>query len=99
MTAKKPEAKNPRGKPLGTRQKEGLYTKILEKLQEDKDQKGDGYTAFALSGYLAEPYPTIQAYLGDLVAQKKVKSRKVVTMTLFSITNKGIEALPKIVKQ
>ena len=85
MTAKLPEKKNPRGKPLGTRQKETLYTRILEKLQEDKQQKGQGYTAFALSGYLGEPYPTVQQYLADLVAQKKVRSRKVVTMTLFSI--------------
>jgi hypothetical protein len=85
MTAKKLPDKKARGKPLGTRQKEGLYTKILDKLKEDKDQKGDGYTAFALAGYLGEPYPTIQQYLADLVAMKKVKSKKVVTMTLFSI--------------
>lgn len=85
MTRKKPEEKRARGKPRGTRQKDGLYTEILKKLQEDKDQKGGGYTAFALSQYLAEPYPTVQQYLADLVAQKKVKSRKVVTMTLFSI--------------
>jgi hypothetical protein len=85
MTKRKPEEKKARGKPLGTRQKQGLYTKILEKLQEDKDQKGEGYTAFAIAGYLGEPYPTIQQYLADLVAQKKVRSRKVVTMTLFSI--------------
>ena len=39
MTAKKPEIKR-RGKPLGTRQKEGLYTDILGILQKDKDQKG-----------------------------------------------------------
>jgi len=85
MTPKLPEKKNPRGKPLGTRQKEGLYTKILDLLKTDKEQKGEGYTAFAISGYLGEPYPTIQQYLADLVAQKKVRSRKVVTMTLFSI--------------
>lgn len=85
MPSKKPEKKNPIGKPLGTRQKEGLYTKILELLEQDKAQKGDGYTAFAISGYLGEPYPTIQQYLADLVAMKKVKSRKIVHMTLFSI--------------
>jgi hypothetical protein len=85
MTPKLPEKKNPRGKPLGTRQKEGLYTKILDLLVQDKAQKGEGYTAFAIAGYLGEPYPTIQQYLADLVAQKKVRSRKVVTMTLFSI--------------
>lgn len=85
MTQRKPEEPRPRGKPLGTRQKEGLYTKILEILQQDKDQKGDGYTAFAISGYLSEPYPTIQQYLADLVDQKKVRARKVVHMTLFSI--------------
>jgi len=85
MVKKKVEEKKSRGKPLGTRQKEGLYTRILELLQEDKIQKGQGYTAFAISGYLAEPYPTIQQYLKDLVEQKKVRSKKVVTMTLFSI--------------
>ena len=85
MTNPKPKETRPRGKPLGTRQKEGLYTKILELLQQDKDQKGDGYTAFALSGYLSEPYPTIQQYLADLIVLKKVKSRKVIHMTLFSI--------------
>ena len=85
MPSKKPEKKNPIGKPLGTRQKEGLYTKILELLEQDKAQKGDGYTAFAISGYLGEPYPTIQQYLADLVAMKKVKSRKIIHMTLFSI--------------
>ena len=85
MTSKLPKEKKPRGKPLGTRQKEGLYTKILDLLKIDKEQKGEGYTAFAISGYLGEPYPTIQQYLADLLAQKKVRSRKVVTMTLFSI--------------
>ena len=85
MTKAKPEEKRSRGKPLGTRQKDGLYTKILELMKEDKDQKGDGYTAFAISGYLSEPYPTVQQYLADLVATKKVKSRKVLHMTLFSI--------------
>ena len=85
MPSKKPEKKNPIGKPLGTRQKEGLYTKILELLEQDKAQKGDGYTAFAISGYLGEPYPTIQQYLADLVSMKKVKSRKIIHMTLFSI--------------
>jgi len=85
MVRKQVEEKKPRGKPAGTRQKDGLYTKILEKLQEDKDQKGDGYTAFALAGYLGEPYPTVQQYLADLVTMKKVKSHKIVNMTLFSI--------------
>ena len=95
MTAKKLPDKKPRGKPLGTRQKETLYTRILEKLQEDKDQKGQGYTAFALSGYLGEAYPTVQQYLADLESQKLVSSLKVVTMTLFSITKKGCASLIK----
>jgi hypothetical protein len=85
MTKIKKPPKNPLGKPLGTRQKDGLYTKILGLLQQDKDQKGDGYTAFAISGYLAEPYPTVQQYLADLVAMKKVKARKIIHLTLFSI--------------
>lgn len=85
MVIKKAEAKRPRGKPPGTRQKEGLYTQILDILQQDKEQKGEGFTAFAISGYISEPYPTVQQYLADLVAMKKVKSRKVVTMTLFTI--------------
>jgi hypothetical protein len=85
MTAKKPEKKNPVGKPPGTRQKNDLYTRILDMLKQDKEDKGDGYTAFALSRYLGEPYPTVQQYLVDLVDQKKVKSRKIVNMTLFSI--------------
>lgn len=85
MTAKKPEDKRPRGKPLGTRQKEGLYTAILELLQKDKDQKGDGYTAFAISSYLGETHQTVQQYLADLVDQKKVRSRKISSLILFSI--------------
>jgi hypothetical protein len=85
MTKQKAEAKRPRGKPPGTRQKEGLYTEILKKLQEDKDQGGDGYTAFAISSYLAKTHQTVQQYLADLVAQKKVKCRKISHMVLFSI--------------
>ena len=99
MPSKKPEKKNPIGKPLGTRQKDGLYTKILTKLQEARDQKIGGYTAFAISGYLAEPYPTIQQYLADLKDQKKVRSTKIVNMTLFEITPKGIQYLSEITKQ
>jgi lipoate synthase len=85
MTKQKPEKKRSRGKPLGTRQKEGLYTKILELLQQDKDRKGDGYTAFAVSSHLGETHQTVQQYLGDLVIQKKVRSRKISNMLLFSI--------------
>ena len=85
MVKKEIEEKRSRGKPLGTRQKEGLYTAILEKLQEDKDQKGDGYTAFAVSSYLGETHQTVQQYLEDLVAMKKIKSRKISNMLLFSI--------------
>ena len=95
MTRKPPQEKRPRGKPGGTRQKEGLYSNILVKLHEDKLQKGQGYTAFALSGYLGEPYPTVQQYLADLGKLGFVRSLKVVNMTLFSITKKGIESLPK----
>ena len=84
MTAKKPEIKL-WGKPLGTRQKEGLYTDILGILQNDKDQKGDGYTAFAISSYLGETHQTVQRYLADLVDQKKVRSRKISSLILFSI--------------
>jgi lipoate synthase len=85
MTAKKSEIKKPRGKPLGTRQKEGLYTDILDILQKDKDQRGDGYTAFAISSYLGETHQTVQQYLADLVDQKKVRSRKISSLILFSI--------------
>ena len=85
MTQKKPEESRARGKPLGTRQKEGLYTKILDLLKEDKEQKGDGYTAFAISSYLGEAHQTVQQYLSDLVAQKKIKQRKISNLLLFSI--------------
>lgn len=85
MTKSKPEEKRSRGKPLGTRQKDGLYTDILNKLQEDKDQRGDGYTAFAISSYLGVTHQTVQQYLADLVAMKKVRQRKISNMLLFSI--------------
>jgi hypothetical protein len=85
MTKTKPEEKHLRGKPLGTRQKVGLYDEILEKLWDDKHTKGDGMTAFAISKALGQPYPTVQQYLADLVSQKKVRSHKIVNMTLFSI--------------
>jgi lipoate synthase len=74
-----------RGKPLGTRQKDGLYTKILELLQQDKAQEGDGYTAFAISSYLGETHQTVQQYLSDLVEMKKVRQKKIFKMLLFSI--------------
>lgn len=99
MSKKKVEEKRERGKPLGTRQKIGLYNRILELLKQDHDDKGQGYTAFAVSGYLGEPYPTIQAYLADLTKEKKVKPMKIVHMTLFTITNKGIESLLPATKQ
>jgi DNA invertase Pin-like site-specific DNA recombinase len=85
MSNKKAEPKKPIGKPPGTRQKDGLYTEILKKLQEDKEQGGDGYTAFAISKYLGETHQTVQQYLADLVAQKKVRQRKIYKMVLFSI--------------
>ena len=74
-----------RGKPLGTRQKDGLYTKILELLRQDKEQRGDGFTAFAVASYLGETHQTVQQYLSDLVEMKKVKQRKISNMLLFSI--------------
>ena len=86
MTSKKKvEEKKARGKPLGTRQKDGLYTAILELLQQDKAQEGDGYTAFAVSSYLGETHQTVQQYLSDLVEMKKVRQRKIFKMLLFSI--------------
>ena len=74
-----------RGKPLGTRQKDGLYTAILDLLQQDKAQEGDGYTAFAVSSYLGETHQTVQQYLADLVEMKKVRQKKIFKMLLFSI--------------
>ena len=85
MTKKQIEEKRARGKPLGTRQKDGLYTQILDLLQQDKDSKGDGYTAFAISKYLGQTHQTVQQYLSDLVAQKKVRERKISNLLLFSI--------------
>lgn len=86
MTSKKTvEEKRSRGKPLGTRQKDGLYTQILDILKQDKEQGGDGFTAFAISSYLGETHQTVQQYLADLVAMKKVGERKISHMLLFSI--------------
>jgi hypothetical protein len=85
MTKKQIEEKRARGKPLGTRQKDGLYTKILELLQQDKDQKGDGCTPYAISGYLGEPYPTIKQYIQDLINQKKVTSKRISNLDLIRI--------------
>jgi response regulator of citrate/malate metabolism len=85
MNSKKVVKKRGRGKPRGTRQKDGLYTQILELLQQNKNQKGDGYTAFAVAKYIGETHQTVQQYLADLVIMKRVKQRKISNLLLFSI--------------
>ena len=83
MSQKKEPDKKPRGKPLGTRSIEKLHDKILEKLVEDKESGGDGMTPFAISKALAIPDPTIRLYLGDMVEEGKVTSKKIVNMVLY----------------
>jgi len=83
------ESQRSRGKPLGTRSNKTLHADILQKLQEDKDSKGDGMTPFALSKSLAIPDPTIRLYLGDLLEQKKVSVKMIANMTLYRIPRKS----------
>ena len=75
-------AKGKVGKPVGTRSIPTLHAEILRVLKEDKDQNGDGMTAYAISKALAVPDPTIRLYLGDLVQQKKISAKKIARMTL-----------------
>jgi hypothetical protein len=79
------EITRPRGKPLGYRSNKTLHDQIFTILKEDKDQKGDGLTAFAISKALGTPDPTIRLYLADLVAWKKVSERKIANMTLYRV--------------
>jgi len=83
MSQKKESEKKPRGKPLGTRSSKTLHNDIYNLLERDKFDHGDGLTAFAISKALAVPDPTIRLYLGDLVEQGKVTSKKVVNMVLY----------------
>jgi hypothetical protein len=75
----------PRGKPLGFRSNKTLHDQIFQKLKEDKESHGDGLTACAISKSLATPDPTIRLYLADLVAWKKVSSKKIANMTLYRV--------------
>jgi hypothetical protein len=73
------------GKPVGTRSIPTLHAEILRVLKEDKDQNGDGLTAYAISKALATPDPTIRLYLGDLFEQKKISAKKIAGMTLYRL--------------
>jgi response regulator of citrate/malate metabolism len=85
MTVKKKGSERGRGKPLGTRSMPELYPKILTVLQQDKDDRGDGMTAFAISKQIGVSDPTVRLYLDDLVDQKKISSKKILQMTLYRI--------------
>jgi hypothetical protein len=88
-------AKGKVGKPVGTRSIPTLHAEILRVLQEDKDQSGDGMTAYAISKALAVPDPTIRLYIGDLVKQKKVSSKRIAGMTLYRIrAKKSTKSIP-----
>jgi hypothetical protein len=78
-------AKRTVGKPIGTRSIPILHAEILRVLKEDKDQNGDGMTAYAISKALATPDPTIRLYIGDLVKQKKVSFKRIAGMSLYRI--------------
>jgi hypothetical protein len=73
------------GKPVGTRSIPTLHAEILRVLKEDKDQNGDGLTAYAISKALATPDPTIRLYLGDLLEEKKISAKKIAGMTLYRL--------------
>lgn len=85
MTVKKIGSDRGRGKPLGTRTMPQLYEQILGVLKQDKQDCGDGMTAFALSKQIGVSDPTIRLYLEDLVEQKRVSALKIHQMTLYRI--------------
>ena len=78
-------AKRSVGKPVGTRSIPTLHAEILRVLTEDKELNGDGLTASGISKALATPDPTVRLYLGDLVEQKKVSTRRIAGMTLYRL--------------
>ena len=73
------------GKLIGTRSIPTLHAEILRVLKEDKDQHGDGRTASAISKSLGRPDPTVRLYLGDLVKERKVSTKKIAGMTLYRL--------------
>jgi hypothetical protein len=79
------EITRPRGKPRGYRSNKTLHDQIFNILKEDKEQKGDGLTAFAISKALGTPDPTVRLYLDDLVAWKKASAKKIANMTLYRV--------------
>jgi predicted ArsR family transcriptional regulator len=83
MTVKEKEPDRGRGKPLGTRAIKDLHERIMVLLKQDKDDKGDGMTAFAISKQLIVPDPTVRLYLGDLVEKRHVTTKKILKMTLY----------------
>jgi hypothetical protein len=78
-------AKGKVGKPVGTRSIPTLHAEILRVLKEDKDQNGDGMTAYAISKALEVPDPTVRMYLGDLVQGKKISERHIAGITLYKL--------------
>ena len=83
MKTKTKVPKNPRGKPKGTRSQRELYDKILGLLKQDKEDKGDGMTAFAISKALAISDPTIRMYCQDLLKEKCVTSKKMLNAIVY----------------
>lgn len=71
------EPKRSVGRPAGTRENKTLHADILRVLQQDKDDRGDGMTAFSVSKAVGKNVPIVQRYLADLVEQKKVTSKKI----------------------
>ena len=78
------EKKETRGKPKGYRGIEGLHDRILAHLK----QKQKGQMVSEISAELGVCIPTLQLYLSDLVAEKKVSSRKVARLTFYRFNPK-----------
>jgi hypothetical protein len=85
------ETPRPRGKPFGHRAKPQLYDQIIGLLERDRQSKGDGMTACAVSKSLGVSDPTIRLYLNDLQSQKRVTCRKIAGMVLYRLPKNTIQ--------